>query len=478
MDKTKDIKFYMIVAITLTIMFGFGFLPPVGQITSTGMQVLGLFFGCIFAWSCGELIWSSILGLILLTIMGFGTMGENFASAYANGTGSMMLVACVFCFGIERCGLLREISKWIVGQKWAQKSPWALVTAFYLAAMVGGAMATNALPPIILLWAVFYGMADEAGIQPYSKLATIILTGISISSYCGAATMPYSSMVVLTRGNALNFDPAFNLDIASFMLLNILVDIIFLLLAVFILSKTIGKNIDYNIPKTEPYKIKLNKRMKWAFGYLLFLVVFMILPGLLPDSNFIKTLFGNTLGLLGTIMLTTVLMMVTRVDGEPILRINEGLSHVPWELILVVGSALAISSFITADGMGVVPTIIDGFTPLVAGKSALTITLLFMVIGLIMTNFINDVVTCVVLYPIAATFISNAGGSVMLLTILFGGVISQGCFMPSGSPVGAMMHANSTWMKSKDVYQYVAILEIILMIAIVIVTIFGHIIGV
>ena len=68
--------------------------------------------------------------------------------------------------------------------------------------------------------------------------------------------------------------------------------------------------------------------------------------------------------------------------------------------------------------MGIVPTIVSGLNPLMEGKSALAITLLFVAIGLIMTNFINDVVTCVVLYPIGAQFILDAGGSIMLLSLI------------------------------------------------------------
>lgn len=83
-------------------MFGFGYLPTFGQITPVGMKILGIFLGCIFAWCFGELVWSSILGLVSLGIFGFGTMGVNFASAYANNTIATMITAIVFCYAVER----------------------------------------------------------------------------------------------------------------------------------------------------------------------------------------------------------------------------------------------------------------------------------------------------------------------------------------------------------------------------------------
>lgn len=35
-------------AIVLLFVFGFGFLPPVGQMTPVGMRVLGIFIGALF----------------------------------------------------------------------------------------------------------------------------------------------------------------------------------------------------------------------------------------------------------------------------------------------------------------------------------------------------------------------------------------------------------------------------------------------
>ena len=160
------------------------------------------------------------------------------------------------------------------------------------------------------------------------------------------------------------------------------------------------------------------------------------------------------------------------------LDIAEGIKYIPWPLVLLVSSALAISGFITADGMGIVPTIVTALNPLMEGKSALAITLLFVAIGLIMTNFINDVVTCMVLYPIGAQFILDAGGSIMLFAILFAQVTIQGCLMPSGSIVGAMFHGNAGWMKPKDIFFYVAIMEIVLLVVLLLAALLGGFLGI
>lgn len=476
--KQKDTKFYIIVAITLIIMYGFGFLPTFGQVTPAGMRILGIFLGCIFAWCFGEVVWSSIIGLVTLAIFGYGTMSANFASAFANNTVATMIVATVFCYAIEQCGLLTEISKWIVGQKWAQKSVWGLMLAFFIAATILGAMATNILPPVVLLWALFYEMAKEIGIKPYTPLATIILCGIGVTGYVGVATMPYSSMTVLVKGAAEGFDPNFVFNVGQYMLLNVITAIVFAPLLVFILRLIFGKMIKFEMPQRESYKMHLNLESKICLAFLGFIIASMVVPNFLTTDNPFRVIFTNRMTIVGTFMFASALLMIIRINGKPILDIVEGIQNVPWSLMLLIASALGISGYITADGMGIVPTIVSWLGPIVEGKSALVITLLFVAIGLIMTNFINDVVTCVVLYPIAAQFIVDAGGSTMLLAILFAQVTIQGCLMPSGSVIGAMFHGNVEWMKAKDIIMFVAIMELVLMIVLIAVSVFGNMIGI
>lgn len=77
--------------------------------------------------------------------------------------------------------------------------------AFFIAAVVAGAMATNVVPPMILLWALFYEMAKEIGIKPLEPLTVIILCGIGVCDCIGVAMMPYAAMTVLVRGAGGSF---------------------------------------------------------------------------------------------------------------------------------------------------------------------------------------------------------------------------------------------------------------------------------
>ena len=255
-------KFYIIVFLTVLIMFGFGELPTFGQVSPTGMRILGIFLGCIFAWCFGELIWSSILGLVLLCIYNFGSMATNFSSAYGNNTMATMFTAVVFCYSIEKSGALSEIAKWIVGQHWAERSGWGLVLAFYIASAIMGAAATNVVPVMILLWALFYEMAKELDIKPNDPIAVIILCGIGVVGYVGVAAMPYGAMTVLVRGTAENFDPNFVFNIGHYMLLNIITAVVYIPLVVLVLKLLFSKRVNLKMTVREPYKMNLSTEAK------------------------------------------------------------------------------------------------------------------------------------------------------------------------------------------------------------------------
>ena len=476
-QKTK--KFYVVLAITLLLMLAFGFLPPFGQITPMGMRLLGIFIGCIFAWTMGELVWSSILGLLLAAWMGFGTVNGNYAAALGNSTIGLLFFSLVFCYGIERCGLLREVALCIVSSRFAQKGLWTLMAGFFVAAAVAGALATNALPPIIILWTLFYDIAKELGLKPYDKYVSIMLIGIAVVCYSGTATMPYAIMALIVRGVAASVDPTFVLSNAKYIFTNIVVNILFIPFLIFVLKAIVRPPIEqYQLANRPPHQIQLASKMKWMLFYLIMLLVLMIVPNAFPADTWVYRTFVSTLGNLGIFMLITCLMMVTKIFGDSLVDIEEGLKEgTQWSLILMVGCALTLSNFLTADGMGIVPSIVSLIAPIVAGRSAVTITVMFVVLALVMTNIINDAVTATVLYPIAAQFILDAGGSLSLFICLFVPAVIQGCFMPSGSVIGALMHGNSSWLRAKDVFKYVALMELALCLVLALVTFVGKLLG-
>ncbi|MDR0434597.1 MAG: hypothetical protein LBH21_05975 [Gracilibacteraceae bacterium] len=465
-NKRKTTRFYTIVAVTMALMCLFGFLPPFGQITPDGMKVLGVFIGCIFAWSMGELLWPSILALVILALQGSGTVAGNYATAFGNQMSALIIASLVICFAIERCGLLTEIAKWVITRKFAQRNLWNLALAFFITAAVGGALMSNSLPPTIILWALFYETARHLGLKPYERFTSIVLIGIVVIGYSGSTIMPYSMMGALSISLSKTMDPAFMINNLYYIGVNLALNIVFIPMAYLFLRFVLRPSVNVEMIQREPHRIVFTKRMKWVALYLILLIVVMVVPNLLPAGNSINTFFAVKLGNIGVLITLPVLMMLTRTEGESIVDIGEALSKgIPWGLVLLVSAAMTVGGAITAEATGIMPTIVAGLSPILAGKSAAMVVIIFCIVGLVVTNAVNDLVTITVLLPIAYNFVVEAGGNPIFLTAMMAPACVQGCFLPSGSVLGALMHGNGEWLKSKDVYKYVFLLEAVLAVA-------------
>ena len=93
----KNFVFYAKFAVYLLITFGFGFLPPFGDITPLGMHVLGIFLGTIFGWIMFEMAWPSFVALLGLAWVGYGTISGNVGTGFSYYMIPLMFVCYITC---------------------------------------------------------------------------------------------------------------------------------------------------------------------------------------------------------------------------------------------------------------------------------------------------------------------------------------------------------------------------------------------
>ena len=63
---TKNTKWYVHVVIMFAIFIMFLFIPPISTITEMGMKVLGVTLALLYGWITIDLMWTSLLGFVLL----------------------------------------------------------------------------------------------------------------------------------------------------------------------------------------------------------------------------------------------------------------------------------------------------------------------------------------------------------------------------------------------------------------------------
>lgn len=458
-------KTYFHAICIILLMTVFGLLPPFGPLTPMGMQVLGIFIGMIWGWTIGETIWPSLLGLVMLGFCEGNTVGGILNTAFANTTLQQVLFSLLFCYGITRCGLLELTAKYILSRKFAQKGPYWLCFAFWLAAAVAGAITTNSLPVTILLWSIFYPIAEQLKLPRRTPYVAIMLIGICVFSYTGAVCVPYCAFTNICLGVLYAIDGSLKMNYAAYCSLMVILNIVLLPIMVGFFKFIVRPKVDYHVVSglIDAKDLQMTKMQKIMAVYIVVLCAMMILPNMLPVQWGITAILTN-LGVNGTFIVIMVAMTLTyAANGENLMDFAEGMIHgVPWGLYFLLLAALTISGFIASDATGIAALLVNMVSPLLAGRSAFVFMVLIVFIGSIITNCINNVVTITLLVPISMTFLVANGGNPLLMASLFAIILLQGVVMPAGSVLGALLHGNDQWLTAGLVYKYAILAELVL----------------
>ena len=462
-------KTYFHTAAILLFMIAFGFLPPFGPVTPLGMQVLGIFIGMIWGWTIGETIWPSLLGLVLLGFTEGNTVTGILNTAFGNTTLQQVLFSLLFCYGITRCGLLELTAKFILSRKFAKKGPYWLCFAFWLSAAVAGAITTNSLPVTILLWSIFYPIADKLNLPKHSPYVTIMLVCICVFSYTGAICVPYNAFMNICLGVLYAIDGSLSMDYGAYCTLMIILNAILLPVMIAFFKFIVRPKVHYEVLDNivDAHELKMNKMQKIMSVYIIILCAFMILPNMLPaEWTLIKVL--KNLSVNGSFIVIMIAMTLTyAANGENLMDFAEGMiKGVPWGLYFLLLAALTISGFIASDATGIAKLLVQIVNPLLAGRSAFAFMVIMVFIGCIVTNCINNVVTITLLVPISMTFLAVNGGNPILMASLFVIILLQGIVMPAGSVLGALLHGNSEWLTPGMIYKYSIMAELVLAVVV------------
>ena len=121
------------IPIILFLMFGFGYIQPVGALTEMGMQVVGVFLGILWGWIFVGIGWPSMLGLIAFGLTDACTMGEAFAKGFGSQNAVLILAMLIITAFIEQAGLSQVIINWLLTRKITKGRPYLTVFFFIFA---------------------------------------------------------------------------------------------------------------------------------------------------------------------------------------------------------------------------------------------------------------------------------------------------------------------------------------------------------
>lgn len=452
----KNTSYYIKALITVVIMFGFGQLPPIESITPLGMNIVGIFIGLLFGWMTIGLIWPSILGCVALVLIGGMKVADVLAGGWGSTTQMLIFFMIVVAGIVEQSGVSRFIAMFLITRKWVLGKPWVFTFVFLGAAFLLAAV-TSTIPTIIICWSIWYSICSQVGYKPYQPFPSFMVVGVVMAATFGLSVFPFRPVGILVFGilQDLSGLTVNYLTYTCFTLpLCLLCILVFTLLGklVFHIDVSLLKNL--NEDSFKDVDLSLNKQQKAILIFVALLIVLLLVPSVLPQTFFLAALLKK-LDAVGTAMLLVVVMCALKVDGKPILNFKEVCSKgMQWDVLMLTAVVMPLSSVLTADETGVTDFLLKVLSPLFEGRSAITFLMIAVFSAVIITNFAVNNVVGAILLPVFYPFALQLGIAPLALTSLLVFTCHFALLTPAASPMAALLHGNTQWCRTTDIYKY------------------------
>ena len=194
-----------------------------------------------------------------------------------------------------------------------------------------------------------------------------------------------------------------------------------------------------------------------ALNVVLLLILFA--PYLLPAEWGLTTFMSN-LGLFGACAVIILALALIKVDGAPLLNIQEAASkNIQWGTVFMVALLMPLGNAISGADSGIMTTLTSVLSPVLQGKSVFIFSLIIIVIGVILTNVSQNLVVIGILMPIVGAM-AGEGVNLAAMTVLIALATHYAVLLPSASFVTGIMFSNEN-VTNGFLYKYGAVICVV-----------------
>ena len=462
--KSKSM-YYLNCLIGILIMLVFRFVPPFGPVTETGVKVLGVFLGTMYLWTFVDTLWPSLLGVIMLGFTGFSSFNALLSSTFGSPIVIMLFFVIMLTGAITEEGICTYISRWFITRKINNGRPWVF-SAMLLLGVYLLSVLTAPSPTIFIFWPILYSLFASLGYQEGDRYASLMLVSVVMAASYGFATTPFKGALPGLLGNyaKITGEPIAYLPYMATAVIISLVSLAALLLLMrYVLKPDVARRrqIDVSLFDQTPLP-PMNLRQKALSFTLAFFIIWVLAPSLLPNGP-VQQLLSDTQNAIPVFIIAVCCLI--HIGGEPLVAFKKITSkYMIWPVILIVGSALTIGNALTDESTGITLLLKNALTPVFEGQSSLTFTILVVVIACILTNVCNNMVVGMLLIPIICVFSQQMGIASASITSLSMYMVCIAVVTPAASTTSAILHGNTRWLKTSEVYKYGILMTLVSLI--------------
>ena len=450
MQKNSKASFIHI-AVIVIFMFGFGFIPPVAPITTTGMRIIGIFIGTIYGWIAYDMVWTSIMAMFAVVANGICPIGDWLSMSFANETVVFIFLTFIFTGAILETGVTEHLARKLLSIKAINGRPWVFTALIFIIATACGLI--NGYAICIFLFTVMESIYKAYGFKKgdvYPRLMTLSIVLCAQTIYMNI--FPFDINAQITTGAYVGVmgEKISSLQWFTFSIpMTIILLIVLFLIYRFVFRVDLSRMNDLSVEKVFHDEEKpMNKEQKVALFYIILFSVTMTAQGLLPSlaPDWIVSQFLDRLGLQGAMLILIALLMMTKVDGKKIANMKAATQFIDWKILSMLAFAFPFATLLSSDATGIVSFIAQIITPLFAGRSLILFFFVATLLELVLTNFLNNSVLIVTFISICCPMLVEMGANPIPFALMTVHCCTFAYLTPSASASGAFYLGQDEWV--------------------------------
>lgn len=430
-------------------------IKPSGVLSQEGVNVLCIFAGLIYGWGFFGLLIPSIMSIIALGFTGLYTVSEIAVQGFGNDIVIFVLLLFIFIGLMQELGITQNFAVWLLTRKLLQGRPWLFSAMMCFVAYIICAV-TNNFVAMFMVWGMWFSIFKTYDFKPYTPYVNLMMLGTIIGVTLGAFILPFKTLLALIGAFMAMAPDVGPINYLAYMTavipLTLLFFVEYFLICKFIFKPDISRLQNIDVSKLVK-KQKMDFRHYLVLGVFALIIVALLIPSFLPETNSLKILLNN-LGYSGIGFLALLIPLVIRYKGEPVLNLGKiANKYIAWDALFMIVIIMLLSPILSNEQTGIGGFIAQTCAPIFGGHSALVFMIIFCAIVVVLTNFFNNMIIGFLFMNIIVAFYEPLGIDPWTMCSLLFVAMHLAILTPSSSGQVGMVFAMSDWVDGKWLYK-------------------------
>lgn len=440
MKKNKNVIHCLVI---VAFMFLFKYLPTFSHMTREGMEMLGIYMGLIYGWCTVGMILPGLIAFVAIPLTAMFDMNSFLASGMGGNIVNTSIFSVLFCFVISSTKVPDTIVNKLFHTKLVKKYSWGFLLAILIGGWILGLMAGQTVGLLILMPLVTVS-CKQCGYEQEGKTNAFLMIAALMSVLQGSLLLPFKDtpLIMLSAYSSLNEE--FTVDMGKYLIFALLLAVV--LFAAYILFATLVFRVDLkNFTKNTAFDneevAKFTKKQKIVLGFFFVFIILVLIPGFC-SGGIVKDILG-TMGVVGVSCLLMAVLMLLKVDGEPLFDFREAARNYPWEILMCLAACLPVAANLTNEKTGISDTIISLLNPILGNLSPTMFIIIIIAMAVVLTNMLNNVPCALLLIPIVVSYAPIIGFNATPIVVVLIFATHASFATPAASTAAQLLFASS-----------------------------------